>query len=399
MERAERVSVASVSIESSALALQRRAIWRLRWQRLGRVGHRLYSAPELSIFGCYDAGNVGDLALGAALAGIAGRFARTAFDSPRSSVGLSPPRAVVLAGGGVVTARPGSPLQAFSSYVGRRPCSVSVVGVSATLAEAELPEASLRTLRDAAWLSTRSQKSAAELARILGRQDIVVQPDIAFALRLANAGYAPPPRSSGRLLLNVSPFLHTHRGSEFVANTTPSAWFSKHLPEQAAWYDRIAPSYASLVDALVGKFLARGWEVVSVPLAPEDDLFARSLLKRHAVRHVPYDSDPLRVLSTFATAERALVTRFHAHVFAMLTRTPFASFAYSPKCSDLFAELGLPPLAQTEPRHWVHEADASLERLSPDGTSACPSEAALLDLEGRAFDLTRQGVLAALDHA
>ncbi len=393
--------MASVSIESSALALQRRTIWHLRWQRLMRVGYRLGAAPELSIFGCYDAGNVGDLALGVALNGIASRFARTAFDSPRLSgrLSLSPPRAVVLAGGGVVTARPGSPLQAFSAYVGRRRCSVSVVGVSATLAEAELPGPSLRTLRDAAWISTRSRKSAEELTRILGRRDIVVQPDIAFALRLANEGYVPPPRVLGRLVLNLSPFLHTHRGAEFVANTTPTAWFSKHLPEQAAWYDRIAPSYASLVDTLVGRFLARGWEVVSVPLAPEDDLFARALLKRHAVKHVTYDSDPLRVLATFATAERALVTRFHAHVFAMLTKTPCASFAYSPKCSDLFGELGLPPLAQVDPRQWVHEPEASLERLSPDGPSASLSEAALGELESRAFDLTRQGVLAALDHA
>jgi hypothetical protein len=62
-----------VGVASEALAKQREAVWKLRWKRLERVARRVGSFPELSIFGCYDSGNVGDLALGQSLNGIARR--------------------------------------------------------------------------------------------------------------------------------------------------------------------------------------------------------------------------------------------------------------------------------------------------------------------------------------
>jgi polysaccharide pyruvyl transferase WcaK-like protein len=393
------LSAAPLNIDSDALALQRSAIWRLRWEKLGRAARRVCTLPELSIFGCYDAGNVGDLALGQALEGIAGRLARTAFDSPRLSKRLAPPRAVVLAGGGVVTARPGAPLHTFSSYVSRRRCAFSIVGVSVTLGDAELPEPSLRTLREAVWLSTRSAKSAEELSRTTGRDDIVVQPDIAFALRTSTTGAALPARRERRFAINVSPFLHARRNMQFVPNQTPSPWFRRHLPDQASWYEKIAPGYADLVVGLVRSLVDEGWEVVSIPLAPEDELFARTLLRDARVQHLAYDSDPTRVLHQFATAQRALVTRFHAHVFALLASTPFGSFAYSPKCSELFAELGLSTVAQAQPGDWVHARAATLARLLDDSSTVVLDAQALHALEWRAHDLTRRGVLAALDAA
>ncbi len=388
-----------LSVDADALRAQRRALWSLRWERTQRVAARVLARPDVSIFGCYDAGNVGDLALGVATAGIAGRLARTAFDSPRSSQRLTPPRAAILAGGGVVTARPGSPLAAFSSYVGKRPCAVAVIGVSSTVEPGELSPASLATLREAAWLSTRSQASADSLAAILGRDDIVVQPDIAFALKLSGQGFQPPPRRARCLALNVSPFLHSRVGTRFVAHRSPSAWFAKHLPDQAAWYEQIGPRYVELVRALLGRFLQAGWRVRSIPLAPEDDLFARSVLSGLAVEHQPYESDPLKVMAHFAAAERALVTRFHAHVFALLTGTPLGSFAYSPKCNHLMSELGLPRRAQAEPRDWVHELEDTCERLAGDTSVASLEPAAMSALEAKAYDLTRRGVLAVLDRA
>jgi polysaccharide pyruvyl transferase WcaK-like protein len=393
------LSAARVVIDAAALLKQREAVWKLRWRRLQRIARRVGSFPELSIFGCYDGGNVGDLALGQSLNGIAQRLARTAFDSPKLVGRLTPPRAVVLAGGGVITARPGSPLHAFSQYVGRGPCTFSAVGVSATVRESELPEQSLRVLRGAAWLSTRSRRSATQLGQLLGRSDVIVQPDIAFALRLSMPHVVLPPRREKRLIINVSPFLHSRKGKEFVAHATPSPWFSLHLPDQAAWYERIGPSYARMVEKLVERFIATGWEVVSIPLAPEDDLFARSLLRNQRVRHLSYDSSPAAAVQHFASAERALVTRFHAHVFAILASTPLASFAYSPKCSDLVEDLGMHSQAQAQPRDWVHDFDTTLERLaSPDATARL-SDSALHELQARAYDLSRQGVLAALDEA
>jgi hypothetical protein len=55
--------------------------------------------------------------------------------------------------------------------------------------------------------------------------------------------------------------------------------------------------------------------------------------------------------------------------------------------------------AQAQPNDWVHLFDATLERLATPSATTILTDSALHDLQARAYDLSRQGVLAALDHA
>lgn len=385
-----------LGIEARARGEQAKLV--LRVDKLRRFASRLVAAPELSIFGCYDAGNVGDFALGQTLLGIANSFARAALDSPRGVRLLTPPRALVLGGGGVVTTRPNSPVAAFAKYAARRaaPPALSVVGVSCTLGGEALPADVVRVLKSARWLSARSRSSADAMAKVAERE-VVVQPDIAFAFRRTFGKFPLPRRLPKRFVFNVSPFLHGQEGKKFVARRQPSPWFKRDLPDQAQWYERIGPQYATLMRELAGDLARDGWQLAAVPLAPEDDLFARALFQGVPVHCEPYSPDPRVALERFASAERALATRFHAHVFCMLTQTPFGSIAYSPKCSDLLQDLAMNQQAQVSPHQWVHERAESRARLLQDGSVALLSNEGLARLEQEAFDASRRGLMAALD--
>jgi len=57
---------------------------------------------------------------------------------------------------------------------------------------------------------------------------------------------------------------------------------------------------------------------------------------------VEYDSNPFRVLQRMATFKLAICMRLHAAVFSYLTRTPFISLNYHPKCEQWSKQVGLP---------------------------------------------------------
>jgi len=56
---------------------------------------------------------------------------------------------------------------------------------------------------------------------------------------------------------------------------------------------------------------------------------------------VEYDSNPFRVLQRMATFKLAICMRLHASVFSYLTRTPFISLNYHPKCKQWSKQVGL----------------------------------------------------------
>lgn len=331
--------------------------WEAEWRQRA-------APPRLAVIGCYDTGNVGDLALGWTLRAILLGNGLNPQLQPLGSMERYPIAAhAILGGGGVLTLHPNSPLPRVVARYASNAHRFALVGVSGLLTAEECSPPLREFLAAVPFLSVRSNAERRQLSFAIGRDSIRTYPDIAFGLPKV---FRPRIFEPGSKILgvSVSPVLLHARGSRFIANSAPSAWFNTHLPQEAEVYDRIGASYIDVLRATLQTYLDRGWAVRLIPFAVEDHAFARAIFRSMRVEFVPYTANPIRVFESVSGCSRFIATRFHSHVFALSSGVPCLSISYSPKCRFLWDDLNLPAAAQISPLDLVRRRAHAVELLT-----------------------------------
>lgn len=335
------------------------------------------SSPAVGIVGAYNTSNLGDLAMGAVLRGLARAEGLGSGVVSYANLGWFPePRAAVLGGGGVITTHPSSSFARFVRRWGELADRTALVGVSGELQPDECPDEVLEFLSRVPVWSARSRHERDGFAAATGRTDIAVQPDITWAAPGVLELDLPERDAEKRVLgLNVTPVLMGCSGGRFRPGAVPSDWYRRHLPEEAAVYSSLGPGYVAAVREVVRGYRSRGWHVRCIPLALEDELFARAVFDAREVELAPYSLDVAAAIRRAAGCSRFVATRFHSHIFAMLAGVPVLSIAYSPKCEYLWRELGLPGGAQVRLIELAREARAAAGKLIDSEPAALDDDA------------------------
>lgn len=60
------------------------------------------------------------------------------------------------------------------------------------------------------------------------------------------------------------------------------------------------------------------------------------------IRHIPYSSNPMKVLKVISGLRIIIAMRLHAAVFGYISQTPTIMLSYHPKCIDWANEIGMP---------------------------------------------------------
>lgn len=349
---------------SYLVSRKNRAILKAKF-RTGVLAAR-YRNASLGIVGAYNTSNIGDLAMGWTVQRIADNLGAKSELQSIGGLDTYPVRnRSILGGGGLINAHEAnSTLQQLLRYP---PDRLAIVGVDAYINSDECSEQVRSMLQRVAWIGVRNEASREALEAITGRTDIQVSPDIAFALAstIDARGTIDAEREHRPILgVNVVPNLISIHGRQARAGSQPSAWFQKHLPEEANVYCEIGQRYVDLLRRVVEIYRSRGWRVRHIPFAVEDDTLARTVLANTGVEFVPYRANPSTVLDRVSGCTRMIASRFHAHVFALLSGTPVLSVAYALKCSALWEEHDLDRSAQVHNLELVRNPDRAVEALT-----------------------------------
>lgn len=325
-----------------------------------------FRSASLGVVGAYNTSNVGDLAMGWTIRRIAElRRAKPELQS-LSSLDAYPRRScTILGGGGLIHLhQPTSTLQLLLRH---SPDKLAFVGVDGRIEPNECSEQVRSMLQRVAWIGVRNDVIREEMSAITDRSDIQVAPDVAFALASTLDAKGKPTGRHGDapiLGINVVPNLISVKGRSVQANSQSSPWFQKHFPEEAVVYGEIGQRYIELFRNVVEVYRSRGWTIRHIPFAVEDDVLARTVLANAGVEFVTYRANPVSVLAEVSTCTCMIASRFHAHVFALLSRTPVLSVAYAPKCGSLWSELALNREAQIRNLDLVRDPARALATLS-----------------------------------
>lgn len=358
-----------VPVSVSAEARMHRA--RIKLRTYGAISAAYLSRPQLAIVGCYNTSNVGDLALGWTLRQLVRRQGRRCQLQSFGVVQRFPaPQDVIIGGGSILALKPTGPLTTIEPHYGNSASNAVIVGVSGPLDSDQCSDKMMNFLRTVPYFSVRSKEDRTILSDIIGR-DIIVQPDIAFGLAAAFGISLEGDRDHKKPVMGISvcPHIIHRHGRLLRSNPEPSTWFQKHLPAEAAVYDKLGPAYVETVVRVIQSYRDRGWTVRCISFAVEDYLFARSVLKNSGVEFVPYTADPVAVFRHVSSCSALIATRFHAHVFALLAKVPVLSIAYAPKCKHLWQDLDLPAETQVTLLDMVYRPSETYALL----TSATPA--------------------------
>jgi len=348
-------------------------------------------AYDLAIFGAYNTSNIGDLCFlhvlreGCRRAGIRHRF----FNLDRIHeirTGVK----ILGGGGGMLSLKDSSPLRLVMEARGDSAGLVGFMGVSGHLLPGELTAPVRDFISRSPLISVRSHEDLRFFRDTLGFSQVGFQPDLAFSL----PGFfeVPAPAPSGILGINITPFLFHDHGSRFVASGEVTPWFWRHFPEVAPQARMIALKYAALVRKIAEVHVSAGWKVIHVPFAIEDDVLARLVFAGTGVAFAPYRNDPFRLLGHIGRCCKFVASRFHSHVFSFIQDVPVVSLAYSPKCSNLFGELELPPELSLDVTQMlnVDTQEFAMRTLASDG--ALPGKSVIADLQKQSQAMVLDGL-------
>ncbi len=268
--------------------------------------------------------NVGDVAIGETIRRVCterGLRCRTASIDDAWPVNAR--RGYIVGGGGLLSGRL---LSRIERETKQRP--VGIVGVEV------FSEPVQRFPQNVVFAATRSLRSQEKLRRH-GCPVVELMPDVVWALpRLIEC-----PQSNGRahriVGINATPFPKPEHYRRLGQRTVDAV-------DRAGDATQRLLDYAEYVRAFAKAHLDAGWKVTCVPFEVEDYYFAREILRGLPVTHRPYSKSPGSVLKAVADCQLFLATRYHAHVFAMLTAVPLISVAYGVHTADLQNELPIP---------------------------------------------------------
>lgn len=320
-----------------SLAADRRA-------KLAQIEHRMrwgtqqIFRPDIAVVGGYHHGNLGDMAMGYA---VARRIKANSADCALQTIynlDRWPTAKRAIVGGGAVGYS--ECLRQLAARYGNDPERVAILGVDFNDPEALDKHAEF--LKRVAFITCRSARQASNLTRVLGRTDVTWHPDLCFSL------YEPPnediqARNSRRPIfgINCVPLFLKKSGQRFVPGTSYMSEISRESPDLLPHIETLGLVYSELVRNVCLQAQRVGFSVLHIPFTPLDDMFARAVLTSGGITFVPYTSSVRSVLSSIAQCQQFFTTRFHSLVLSLLRRCAIIPFCYASKCDRLLEDLGI----------------------------------------------------------
>jgi len=309
----------------------------LQFKHITRNVVQKIAGVSVGVIGGYHGGNLGDMALGESVANI--------LREQKIKTGLQtiynlekwPLAPFAIVGGGAV-GYADSLIRVAKRYKGNYN-KVALLGVDYN--EKTYEGECLELIKNAAYLSCRSEAQAERMMLISGRKDITFHPDIAFSLYrefCAKNRKQIKDKQNKILLVNLIPLYGKLENGKMI----PSAQYKDERPELYESFDQMHISYRKYVREVVSKALSEGYVVETIPFTPQDDEFGQFILEGLNVKHTPYHSDPLKMIRHMATAGTILATRYHATIFAIKLGIPLFPVAYAVKNELLLEDLGVP---------------------------------------------------------
>ena len=344
------------------------------------------SSFDAKIVGSYHFNNVGDMALGGAMQNLLSANQLRGELVTFNEITAGSTRLLHFAGGGAN----GTPnLLEKLREAQPDPALVCLLGMDFQQDLENWDARLLDWLGRCRFIGVRSLRQKDNLNSYFGKEIVFQHLDLGFFHPAVNKlNTARPsrviPRVPGkrRLLLNLLPYFHILKSGRFIPGHFMANWYIKQDPTFASQIEKIGPAYVAYVRAAVEHFRLEGWQVEHIPFSPEDDYFAREILgRKYGVIFAKYTACPNSVIDRILGADGMIASRFHAHVFGIISGIPVYSFAYAKKCSDLWDDLELDPLATITSRDLSRPAGELVQATA--GAFAAVERAP--DLSGRIF--------------
>lgn len=343
------------SLAYSAFAIRRR-LHEYNWRVRNAVRH-----PSIHVAGEYFAGNLGDWTMGQAFLSENRMAGLAAYSGKPGSA-----RSVVMGGGEIGDA---SHFERAIQMAGRAE-AVAACGINPVYTFDRLPEHLLEQIALMPYLSVRSKDGAQRMRRVLSRPDVEFNPDPSFCFALSIPSPVDTPR---RLAISLMTFyLSVQNRRRFEADQTLKSVVADQ--EFAARIDKAGICYIEMMQAIINRFVAEGWEIVNIPFSEVDAMFAETILSDTPVKRLPYSRNPVCVLDSLRTCRRYIATRFHSHIFGLMAGVPVVSIGYANKCVQLWGELGLNEARQISRLDVCRDPLGSAARLANDEGSRLSSE-------------------------
>lgn len=302
---------------------------------LRNLEQRLFKVP-VGIIGGYHGGNLGDMALGMSVAEVlANRGIKSGLQTIYN-LEKWPKTSLAIVGGGAIGYND-SLARVAKRYAGEFN-KVALLGVDFN--DKTYSQECIQLIKSAAYVSGRSKVQADRLIALTGRQEIYYHQDIAFSLQndfCMKHRQSSSINSNKKLLINVVP-LYAHLKNKALR---PVDNYRLERPELYENFERMHQSYKEVIIATVKEALDNGYTVENLPFTPGDRAYGEFILQNLPVKHLPYYSDPLRMLKYMSTADWVLATRFHATIFALKLGVKLTPIAYARKNELMLDALGV----------------------------------------------------------
>lgn len=341
-----------------SLAAERRA-------KLAQIQHRVrwgtqqIFRPDIGVIGGYHHGNLGDMAMGYAVAcRIKAKSGACALQTIYNLDRWPAAKRAIVGGGAVGYSEC---LRQLAARYGDKPERVAILGVDFNDPEALARHAEF--LNRVAFITCRSARQAANVAQVLGREDVLWHPDLCFSLYKPPAENAAASDERPTFGINCVPLFLKRSGQTFVPGTSYLNEIRRENPDLVQHIDKLGLLYSELVRSVCITAKRTGFRVLHVPFTPLDDMFARAVLSDAEVEFVPYTSSVPSVLSSIVQCRQFFTTRFHSLVLSLLKHCAIIPFCYASKCDRLLEDLGVANESVIRVTDLLHGTDAIVERV------------------------------------
>jgi hypothetical protein len=322
------------------------AVSLLQAQHASRFIRQFIANPEVGVIGGYHGANLGDMALASSVKEVLDQShiksgIQTIYNLERWK---STPYAII--GGGAV-GYIDCLKRVMHRYKGNYN-KVSLLGVDFT--ERVYPEECIDFIKNVAFLSSRSKTQVTRLKQMTGRTDIDHHPDIAYSLyrdfcdirrhhlnKSSEEAQGLHTNKSKLLLVNVLPLYADFHDGKIL----PIEGYRAERPELYDQFQQMHAAYKNVLRATVQQALDEGYKVETIPFTPEDGQYGKMILDKLPVQHLPYHSNPRKMMLKMATADRVIATRYHATIFAIKLGLEVLPIAYATKNESMLQELGI----------------------------------------------------------
>jgi polysaccharide pyruvyl transferase WcaK-like protein len=170
--------------------------------------------------------------------------------------------------------------------------------------------------------------------------------------------------------LNVTPFPKQYVNGflKGCSGSLPSGDLAKPDAPHREIGAKTLVGYSEALTRVVQHYRRLNWRIECVPFAIDDEVFAKVLFAGMGVKVWPFSLNIWDVMYRMRRFDRFIATRYHSHVFGLLTRVPTFSVAYGPNCEELWKDLNCSSDFQVTPVLLAEDSQVASQRLrSGDG--------------------------------